>query len=611
MRDQVDILIIDDNEDDCELYERVLKSYKANDLIVHIVHDGEGAIYAMRQQRYDCILLDYNLPDVTGLNILNIAQQEDKNYFPAIILITGSDDLSLVEKSITLGASDYINKSNLTELNLIQVIRGAILRSELLKTSMEQKALLEQKVQVIDSAPDAFVTCNKEGVIVEFNKGAECIYGYSRKKAIGENFSTLLIPKEYRAEFEMIKMKALDRNEAVEHYETMRIHANNSLIAISESICPIKNSQGEIVEFTSISRDITEKKRVSKQLKTASENILAKNRELEDTNSYLQDFSHTVAHDLRNPLNAINSYLGILMNHEEGDFGVSKNEILQRCVNSTNRMFTLIDDLINFATKTKHSNEVQEIDLNETLENVLMDLEDKILESKAEISIGTLPSINGNSTQIYQVFLNLINNAIKFSKKGGVPVISVTSDLIERQKNDHKKEEGLSKAKLCRIYVNDNGIGIPEDKLRKVFLAFNKIHKKGEYEGSGIGLATVKRIVSFHCGNIIAKEKKEAGACFVITLPINLTKLGTEFIRKELRMICRDKKILKTKVYQSTNSDFKFQVIDESDSGMQCQSTGENTLESGDVLEFSNHKYEVRWVKQDHEVTSFGLKLLG
>jgi len=222
-------------------------------------------------------------------------------------------------------------------------------------------------------------------------------------------------------------------------------------------------------------------------------------RKLSEANRDLEAFAYIASHDLQEPLRKIRTYSSMLLT-DDAIHSESKN-FLNKIVHSGERMQTMISDVLSLSTIGANI-ELTEVDLNVAVKHALEDLEIKCLEKNAEIKLAHLPKINGNRAYLSQLFMNLIGNALKFSS--GRPVISISSE---------------EKRGAILVHVADNGIGIAEEDLHKIFGAFQRLHSKAEYEGSGIGLSICKKIVEAHHGSISVKSKLNEGTVFTLQFP--------------------------------------------------------------------------------------------
>ncbi len=243
------------------------------------------------------------------------------------------------------------------------------------------------------------------------------------------------------------------------------------------------------------------------------------NAELHRTNQELEQFAYVASHDLQEPLRKIMIFGGMLR-AEYGSALEEKGQLyLQRIHDNTDRMRQLIGDLLEFSSIDKFEANRTTVDLNEVLNEIRENLNLKIEETAANIHTDTLPVVWAVSSQMHQLFFNLISNALKFSYPHTSPSIQVTSEpLAETERRNHFPESGKN---YVKIMVADNGIGFEPVFAEKIFVIFQRLHNKNDYDGNGIGLAICKRIVENHGGVIFAENKPNEGASFKIILPMD------------------------------------------------------------------------------------------
>ena len=243
--------------------------------------------------------------------------------------------------------------------------------------------------------------------------------------------------------------------------------------------------------------------------------LLLTNKELEARNTELAQFASLASHDLQEPLRKIITFGQLLetkyLAHQE-----EAAELSQKINNSAERMRNLINDLLNYSKLSAHTL-FEPVDLNELLQDTLLNLEIAITEKKAVIRTESLPPIEAIPGQMRQVFQNLIGNALKFSQKGIPPLITIRGGYIAEGDLAAPWSTG---GEYIRICITDQGIGFDEMYLGKIFAIFQRLHTQNEYEGTGIGLAIVKKIVEKHNGLISAKSKPNEGTTFSIVLPV-------------------------------------------------------------------------------------------
>ncbi len=251
----------------------------------------------------------------------------------------------------------------------------------------------------------------------------------------------------------------------------------------------------------------------------ANKSIEERNIELEANNKELQAFNYVASHDLQEPLRKIQTFISRLIDKDLNSVSESGQQYLLKIQDSSERMRLLIDDLLQFSRTNKSEKVFEPTCLNELLENAKHELTQIIEDKNAIITSESLPHLNVIPFQIQQLFTNLINNSLKYSKENIAPIIDIkvsevkASDEIEIPVNDQSK--------YYKIIFSDNGIGFDSQYSKKIFLLFNRLHNKDEYSGTGIGLAICKKIMDNHKGFIFAEGEQNVGAKFTIYLPFS------------------------------------------------------------------------------------------
>jgi signal transduction histidine kinase len=223
------------------------------------------------------------------------------------------------------------------------------------------------------------------------------------------------------------------------------------------------------------------------------------------------------SHDLKEPVRKIKTYSNRLRTEFGGEFSQSAQKYLEKIERSSERLFDLIDGILQYSSLDEEADHGSIVDLEELIRQIEMDLEITMREKQATIITSELPKIKGSPVLFHQLFFNLINNALKFSRRNVPPLIEISYAAIPNK--DSKTGKGKFNREI-EISVKDNGIGFEQTQSNKIFKTFTRLNPKTDYEGTGLGLALCKKIVERHHGHITAEGKPGEGSIFRIRLPL-------------------------------------------------------------------------------------------
>jgi signal transduction histidine kinase len=348
---------------------------------------------------------------------------------------------------------------------------------------------------------------------------AEAVSGYSKTKDIPIIFLTALstekkfiakgytsggtdyITKPYDADLLLLKVKTFYRI----HEQTIQL--NETQDELRKEIDFRKKAEADLLALNQLLEQRVEDRTVD---------LRKSNDLLEKKNAELQQFAYISSHDLKEPLRKIQVFSNLIK--EKANEGMDKETIsfLDRIILSTKRMSNLINDVLNYSMLDKKYS-FEYTNVNEIIEGVISDLYVGIKEKNAVIDVHPFPVMDVVPIQMQQLFNNLISNALKFSKPGTAPKISIAATIVDELSFDANPN---SKGAYCKIIVTDEGIGFDETYLDKIFTIFQRLHGNSEFEGTGIGLAIVKKIVDTHHGIVTAMSKLQEGSSFIIILPL-------------------------------------------------------------------------------------------
>lgn len=349
---------------------------------------------------------------------------------------------------------------------------------------------------IIENIPNMiFVKDAKELRFVRFNKAGEQLLGIPREQMLGKNDYDFF-PKEQADFFIEKDRETLRRGQTFDIPEEYIDTATGKKILHTKKVT-IRDEKGEPKYLLGISDDVTDIKQSEKKLKETL-------KDLERSNKELEQFAYVASHDLQEPLRTVASFCQLLEKRYKEQLDDKAQGYINYAVDGAKRMQVMIDDLLSYARGGKKDVERTSVDLNAVLKKIIFDLDISIKETGATIRIAPLPVVIANTTQMTQLFLNLLTNAIKFRGKNK-PVIE-----IEAHRKDYAWE----------FVVKDNGIGISEEYFDQIFVIFQRLHSRHSYSGTGIGLALCKKIVENYGGRIWVKSTEGQGTAFYFELPV-------------------------------------------------------------------------------------------
>jgi len=406
---------------------------------------------------------------------------------------------------------DVAIKANIFELGDKKVVQGVFrditeqkkAEEALRRSEEEAKRLLEFQNKVIDTATVWVNLLDLKGNVILWNRAAELVSGYSREEVIGHNkmWKWLYPDPNYRAKFFDIGKEIIERGKRLEDFDSVIRCKDGSLKTISWYATNVLDEKGKPAGSVSVGIDVTERKKAQKAINNAM-------RLLRQSNEELESYTYVVSHDLKAPLRTIRSF-GTFILEDYGDrLDETGQDYLQRMVNASSRMDSMIEDLLTLSRVGRKFTEFENVDLNKLLEEILADLEASIRERNAEVVVDKLPVISVQRIWMRQLFMNLINNALKFNDSKS-PKIEV---LHEERESDHL------------FKIRDNGIGIEEKYLERIFNLFERAPTQKKYEGTGAGLAICKKIVEQLEGKLWVESTPGEGSTFMFTIPKEIKK---------------------------------------------------------------------------------------
>jgi PAS domain S-box-containing protein len=378
----------------------------------------------------------------------------------------------------------------------------AIFFTGILRDSSERKKS-EQKVRgLLEAAPDATVV-DRDGTIVLVNAQVERLFGYKREEVLGQPIS-LLIPERFRDQYPGNRTGLFTRvqaGETIPALELCGLRKDGSEFPVEISVSPLETEEGQLV--TSAIRDITERKKAQEGIQSLNEHLQRRSQELEAANKELEAFTYSVSHDLRAPLRHIDGFSKLLVEQYGPQLSEEVRECIKLICNGTREMGQLVDDLLSLAGVGRKELTLQLTALDSVIKEVVSDLERQNEGRVIDWQIEKLPFVECDAGLMKQVFVNLLSNAIKFTRPRERADIAV--GVLNR-------DEGKV------IFVRDNGVGFNMKYSNKLFGVFQRLHRQEDFEGTGVGLATIQRIIHKHGGRVWAEAELNKGATFYFTL---------------------------------------------------------------------------------------------
>ncbi|WP_299780326.1 PAS domain S-box protein [uncultured Formosa sp.] len=410
---------------------------------------------------------------------------------------------------------------------------GTLKEITLEKNNEKQLIENEQKFRLLaDSMPQQIWTAKTDGELDYYNKTVYEYTGYTKETLNPSNWLTIVHPDD-KDENVALWLEAIRTGEDFLFEHRFLRHDGQYRWQLSRAI-PQRDDNGNIQRWVGTSTDIQDQKmflqELERQVKDRTKLLGEANSKLENSveelqrmNEELQSFAYISSHDLQEPLRKIQIFSSRILELEKDNLSETGTEYFNRMQNSAHRMQVLIKDLLTYSRTNTSTRAFEKTDLNTVLDEVKIDLKELIKDNQVTLEIGNLCSVYIIPFQFIQLMNNLISNSIKFAQEGVPPVIKI--DSIIDKGSAFKLEQLVADGEYCHIKVSDNGIGFAQQYSEQIFDVFERLHTRTTYEGTGIGLAIVKKIVENHDGFIFAKGEENKGVTFNIYIPTDISSL--------------------------------------------------------------------------------------
>jgi PAS domain S-box-containing protein len=494
-QEKANILIVDDKATNIFALEEVLSRPDR-----HFIRamNGKEALKIVLDQAVDLIILDVQMPDMDGFEVAKILKSHKRTRdIPIIFASAEKKEHRFMMKGFEEGAVDYLYKPLDAAVTAAKV--SVLLELHLRKKELVAKnLLLERYALLINNSADVICIINARTLkFEEVNSAVEPILGYTAAEM--KNSSIL----SYLEEEDRLAVKSLAGTDISKFSFETRVFCKDGTTRWLNWNVVDKDGF-----WFANARDITQQKNTDREIRQLNADLKDNITLLEEANKELGAFSYSISHDLRTPLRSISGYSRIILEDHQAQLNDEVRRLLGNIQDNAVRMGMLIDHLLEFSRLGRRKPVKMPVDLTEMAHRVVRELEEGH-QAKAIVRIGILPLAEGDPVLLYQVLVNLVSNAIKYSGKKQAPEIEIGAS-----------ENGGE----IVYYVKDNGVGFNMEYAHKLFGVFQRLHGNDEFEGTGVGLAIVQRIIAKHGGRVWAEGRPGEGATFFFSLPRPITR---------------------------------------------------------------------------------------
>lgn len=440
-------------------------------------------------------LLGYELDEMRGTSLIYYILNDDRELIKAL--------KQNGEKQLNFETNIYCKSRSIKCLHWHVVVKDGkwYANARDITEAKQVEKIKHYLSTVVKQSTDAIYIHDLVGNIISWNKGAEKIYGFSEQEALQMKIWNF-IPSFLLNEAQEIATRVIN-GENIPSLETRRITKHGKIIDVLFSASVVFDTNSNLKSIAITERDITEQKASETRINLLNSELQKNVEQLELINKELESFSYSVSHDLRAPLRAIMGFSRIIQNEFHSSLDEEGIRMFGNIETNAKKMGVLIDDLLEFSRLGRKELKKTEVGTSELVSKVVKEI-NTVTPNKANIAIHPLPDALADYSLLTQVFQNLISNAIKYSGKKDLPKVEIGCEENEKEYIFH---------------VKDNGAGFNMKYYDKLFGVFQRLHENKEFEGTGVGLAIVARIVAKHGGKVWAKGKVNEGATFYFSLP--------------------------------------------------------------------------------------------
>lgn len=467
------------------------------DLYFRLAPDGTILDYNAGHESYlyvpPEIFLGKRMQDVLPPNVGRL-------FFEAVPQVLKTKSLVSIEYSLRMPSGEQSFEARLLPLVENQVM---VLVRNMTDRKKAEEALREGERRyrtLFEESRDSIYISTREGRFLDANQTALDLLGYTKEELTGTGIREIYVDASDRARFQ----EEIEQKGSVRDYEIQFRRKDGAVMDCLLTATVRRAEDGTILGYQGIIHDITQRKRAEEEIKKLNQDLKRRTVELETANKELEAFSYSVSHDLRAPLVAIGGFSRLIIERCGNQLDGKGRHFLEVIYSNTEKMLQLIDDLIAFSHLEHQELKTAEIDMADLARAVFEELKPLHPGRPLSLDLKTLRAARGDLAMVRQVFINLLSNAIKFTRPKETGLIEIGCTVNEAENI---------------YYVKDNGVGFDMQQADKLFSVFQRLHNPETFEGTGIGLAIVQRIVHRHGGWVWAEGRVNEGATFYFALP--------------------------------------------------------------------------------------------
>jgi PAS domain S-box-containing protein len=490
MNDRHRVLLVDSDPNDRALAALVLRRELTE---FEIEEAGNALVLAERLPRggYAAVVTEYRLAWGDGLQVLESVASLDPECPVVLFASAGSEEVAA--EGVKRGLSAYLVKGSAGYLELPGTVRRVVERSLELRGAREESLSYRRLTEELALGTFA---ASRDGRLSRASRELGRILGFEKPESVlGRSLAEFLSDETLQAQV----LASMARGREVRELEAGIRRPGGDLAWVSLSAWPVVDTVAGVIRYEGAIQDISGRRKAEREL---SERAAVLGR----SNEELQQFAYVISHDLQEPLQLIARYARLLADHGTVAADADAGRYLTHLLQCADQMQAMINDVLAYARVETQGKPFAPVDFGEVVTKAMANLKAAVDECSGQVNWERLPVLAADSAQMVQLFQNLIGNALKFRR--GQPQVRVFA---------------VEEAKRCTFAVADNGIGIPQEHLDRIFGMFQRLHTAAEYPGTGIGLAICKRIVERHGGRIWAVSEPGQGSTFCFTIPKTLS----------------------------------------------------------------------------------------